>query len=347
MKEQTATRQLRVWLNAVGIQCRPRDQWSLWVHDKDGNPFICELAENPQPCGAVNVLRVPGKVITGRSLRASLEAFRAFQALLGYEPKMPVDRGEIPDHKLVNGESFELPALRHTELRRVPNPSPAQLKRYDLTINRAVGKFYRKNRGVCANHLLGVDDLKSFAQMWTVTFIAMVEIDAARPSDNDRLLYAHLAQRFSTFLKNLRCMARSTLPNLDEAFIGTHGRPYDYKDFKTWETTNEQDEVDEAYVRNHCKLDVSDPAARRKSAAKLLDRELEALGHEGMVEVLRTAAKNDRICGDARGEAIRRLNVHYMDCSTCEAEELSPVEEDEEVGGGDAGGAVEQVLDGA
>lgn len=339
MKESAATRQLKVWLGAVGINCKSRDLQSLWVERRDGQEVVVALAGPGAPEGAV---LVPGAVVTGRSLKESLRVFSALQEVLGYEPRVPVDRGPIPEHKLENGACFEFSAMRHTAFRRVPNPTPAQLLRYDVVINRAVGKFFRSNRDLCRNHQLEVGDLKTYAQLWACTFIFLVEQDAVKTSDNERLLYRHIAQRFCGFKQNLRSQGRSTLPNLDEAYIGTHGRPYDWQNFDAWETSDERVPVDILYVRKHCKLDLTTPATRRKSASKLLEDELGKLGHDRMVEVLKAAVDNDRIENDARTEAKRRLVLHNQDCSVCAP---LPVEEDHQVGAADAGGAVEEGQD--
>lgn len=337
VKESAATRQLKVWLGAIGIACRVRDPYSLWVTRKDGEEVVVYLGPGARPEGSIPV---SAAVVTGRSLKESLRVFSALQEVLGYEPRVPVDRGPIPEHKLENGACFEFSAMRHTALRRVPNPTAKQLLRYDLVINRAVGKFFRANRDLCRNHQLEVGDLKTYAQLWACTFIFLVELDTTRPSDNEKLLYRHVAQRFCGLRQNLFSQGRSTLPSLDEAFIGTHGRPYDWQNFEGWGSTEERVPTDILYVRRHCKLDLSSPSARRKSATKLLKEELGRLGHDRMVEVLKEAESNDRIEGEARAEAVRQLRLHNQECEVCAP---LPVEEDHQVGGADAGGAAEQV----
>jgi len=301
---------LKTWLNAVNIPfLSDADEGSVVAQNAAGDTIHILVGKGLPP--TPNSIVVEGSDLTGGKVSKALETFTHLQEQLGYEPKAPVDRGPLPTKKLANGSDFELVALRHGEMRRCPNPPKGKLESYKPTIERAIWRFMRSNSTLCADNLLAIEDLRTYAQVWTVNYCALYELDRGQDdqAENAKLLFTHLAQRFSNFRQLLIDKSRNVHPMLDTAFIGLHGRPYDYSNFSSWESTDAAVEAED---------EANKPKRRRrnKSAVKL-DDALGALGHDQMVTVLAVAAKNDRIHPDARAEAMRRLDAHKAECKEC------------------------------
>jgi hypothetical protein len=342
---------VKSWLTACGITFQPgrHPQADLLVCNATGSTVGVSVSVKGSYVADDSIV-VDGASITHRDLRKSLEAFRTLQLALGYDAETPVDRGPIPKRRPY-GDDFDLVAMRHSEFRRAPNPDPRRLQAYFNTVERASWKFFRANQRLCADQMLSVEDLRTFALVWTTIYIGQYEIPAERVTnnDNEHLLFTYLAQRFAEFRTSLIRKGRNELPVLDAAFIGTRGRPYDYNNKAAWqgaaggsedieyiESCDEPSErintklyrraIDEAhddeqedtdYVARHCVLDVSSPAARRTSATALLETLLAGLPHDQLIQKLTLAAESDRIHTDARKEAARRLRTHQQHCPTC------------------------------
>ena len=314
--------QLKTWFTAVGIQAT-LDQ-GLHVKDRAGNTITIELSGQSAP----GVLVVNGPDFTSRDLQHSLDAFQGLQERLGYDPKAPVDRGPIMAKKAHYASDFELVAMRHSEFRRAPDPAPGKLESYRVAIDKAVWKFYRTNTMRCQDNLLGVDDLRTYAQVWAVNYIALYETAGASKEDNERFLFQYLGQRFTEFRKILDKKNRNVLPMLDDAFISMHGRTYDYANKAAWYTAGgeeggeiEAPEADEedGDVRCPCKPQLG------------LDAQLDALDHDKRVEVLRGAVENDRIHPEARREASKRLRAHALNCNQCSKVEFPSAHGDDSI----------------
>jgi hypothetical protein len=313
--DRRVTTQLKTWLTAVGI------------------------AHEDTPAGVVVTSKNGAKVVvnsspelTGRDLKKSLEYFSAIQTSLGYEAKMPVNRGEIPTHKAHYGDEFDLVAMRQSEFRRTPNPSTARLREYDATINQSVWKFHRMNTQVCQDHVLEIADLKQYALLWTTNYIGLYEITNDSESERKRFLSQYLGQRFYEFRKLLDKKGRNTLPTLDLAFIALRGQPFDFSNKDAWYISEDRgfdlgneghhDEEPER-KRTHAQR-VTD----RKDSTAFLDQHLASMDHDQMVDVLMNAIKSDGIHDDARREAMRRLQSHAIGCVTCVGVELPKISGD-------------------
>jgi hypothetical protein len=333
MKDNRAVAQLKCWFRAVGISFRPGNSADLAVTNAQGELVeISVVVKGSSPISGA--LAVEGADIMGRDLKFALETFAGIQTSLGFEPKSPVDRGQIPTHKLSNGESFELSAFRHTEMRRVPNPDPAKFALYAPVIDRTVKRFFSQRERLCLDNMLTVDDLRTYAQVWLTAFLGVCELapeEQKREDENSRLLYNFLGQRFAAFEASLKCQGRNVFPMLDDAYIGMRGTPYDYSNRGCWDGDVVTQEDAESAIdlrrrewRRGQRFEVdssADESERRDMAAEVLDRLLSERGHDEMLQILKAAVDNDRIAPDARSEAERRLRKHDIECRECTTEE--------------------------
>ncbi len=327
--------QLKTWLTAVDIAYQDTTS-GLVVTSKTGDPVPVDLGTQRRP----NSIFIRGKDLTSRSLGKSLKAFQALQLALGYEARTPVDRGAIPTKKMHHKEDFELVAMRHSEFRRVPNPDEADLAEYKVVIDKAVWKFYRKNQQVCHDHGYDVGDLRTYAYIWTVNYMGLYDRPNLVKEERERFLCHYLGQRFAEFHRHLQKKRRNTLPMLDDAFIATHGRPYDYGTKSNWFASSDEDQEspEEAWLAAEGEEDESPKeksyvkrTLARKEASAVLDEHLMRMDHDQMVLVLSGAVENDRIHLDARREASRRLRAHAARCEKCDAAELPHMPGDETV----------------
>jgi hypothetical protein len=244
-----------------------------------------------------------------------------------------VDRGPIPKHK---AEDFDDVAWRHSEFRRVPNPPAWKLKAYEDVIGKTSWKFYRWNTTTCQDHGLDVDDLKSYARVWTCNYIGMYQISDDVDNENKRFLSNYLQQRFNELRKQLIARGRNVLPTLDEAFIALHGRPYEYtqkSDWITddsdegWDVAADEPEEEESHGRSEGLR-----GRRQRHAAELRER-LGAMDHDEMVQALSMTVESDRVHMDARRAASKYLQGHAKKCKACFDKELPRVDGDDSVPG--------------
>jgi len=221
---------------------------------------------------------------------------------------------------------------------RAPNPTTAQLNSYKKVVDMAVWRFFRKNQQACQDHLLGPDDLRTYAQTWTVSYIALYEDPKATQSDRERYLFQFLRQKFTEFRGLLAKKARNTLPMLDDAHIAAHGRPYDYANAESWYAEEDvavelADTTTMEELENMDALEAHEALRKPAEPRLTLSERLAALPHDQMVQVLSQAVENDRIHQDARREASRRLQAHAKRCDECSKLELPKIAGDDSVPG--------------
>lgn len=336
-----ALNQLCTWLGVVGIRYEldPQSKFlTVWRANGDPAELAVVVGQEDTHKGAIVI---QGKVLTGRRISEALALFRDLQMELGYEPQCPVDRGAPPEHKAHYSSDFELVALRHMELRRVPNPPRAVLKKFEKIVASTARKFFYSEQQLCEDHMLDLDDLQSFAMVWATNFAGLHSVPETVPeaeTENKRLLTDHLKQRFTNFRDLLWKKGRNIVASLDAAFIGRNACPFEYTDKGLWfQTLLEGEEVDEAYLSRHRKLAVHNPTARRSSALLLLDKQLASLPHDAFIKVLQEAAGNGWIHVDAQKLAARRLREHARTCEACGG--LLSSKQDE--AGEDLGGPIE------
>jgi hypothetical protein len=332
---------LASWCQNSGIKVLERNAEHLVVGDAEGTERRVTLAVDG---GEPGPYTVDIKRLTSRKLSVGLAAFSELQVALGFQPQSPVSRGPVMDRKLSNGEDFELAAFRHTEFRRVPNPAPEKLASYQWLINQASKEFFSRQQWRCQNHMLEIDDLKSYATVWTTNFIGLYERANLTQTENDKLLHVYLIQRFNEFRTILMKKERSVLADLDSAHIALHGRPYDQRDLRgighgrrsdpsggvgggvgavgSWDTAPEvEEEADFGEdLYDDAKRALAEGAAQRAAgSAQELSERLAAMGHDQMVETLTAVIENGHIHPDARREAEKRLERHREECPACAA----------------------------
>jgi hypothetical protein len=351
-KNSRAVSLMKSWLRASGISFKSGSVpgVDLVVADAAGRDVSLQIDCGESPAAAPGTVVVGGSVLTGRRLRDGLAFFADFVASLGYTPRTPVDRGELPDQNLSVVDHFEEVAMRHSELRRCPNPTTQQMRRYEPVLKKATWNFLRLNARLCADNMLEFGDLFSYAQAWTINYLGLYEVPAEQDTahNNEKKLYYFLWQRYNEFRQLLVKKGRNIFPELDTASVAQHDRPYDHNNVASWNWADErEDELDEAYIARRRQIDVRTPNVRRASAIRLLEQELGALPHDKLVGLLTEAAQNDRIHPDARREAARRLSEHCSSCQSCAgefSEDLSAlIGVDDEMSGIDSGGAQEQL----
>lgn len=231
-------------------------------------------------------------------------------------------------------DEFELVAFRHSELRRVPNPDPARLEFYEATIASSCANFYRRCKNLCTDSMYEIDDLKSFAYIWTCNYIGLYQLPSDENDQNLKLLRTYLSQRFNELRKLLWKKGKNIFAHYDEASILLTGAPFyqikqqriedlndfDYIDFIS---IPEPQPVDQAYLNRHRGYETNSVEKRKENASKALQEGLTKLGHERMLEVLIEASGNVRIHPDAQKYAAKKLKEHAEKCEQCRLLEIN------------------------
>lgn len=330
---ERAVTQLRTWLHAVNIEYRASTSGNdLTLRKADGSftELAVVLGPTTRPPGT---LVIRAEEVTGRYLGEAFKIFRKLQKTLGYKPRLPVDRGPIPQRKARYTDSFELVAFRHMELRRSPNPEKGVLEDLASIVNQITMRFFKTNRELCYDHVLELGDLRSYALIWATNFVSLHALppERAQNNGNRKLLTVHLLQRFQNFRDLLWQKARETvlgLPPYDPKADGY----YQHKQTRSgvnsighgectvhWANIAKvmDDETDEDYVERHRELDTRTVNARRLSAISLLEKNLAGMPHDAMVDRLTEASDNRHIHPDAQKLAKQRLRDHESTCTRC------------------------------
>jgi hypothetical protein len=126
----------------------------------------------------------------------------------------PTDRGPTPTTKARFKDEFEFVAFRHMEFRRTSNPTSLQLKAYEPIIVATSANFFRKSKNLCMDHMMDIDDLKTYATMWTVNYIGLYELPPDTGDQNFKLLRTYLSQRFNELRGLLWKKGRNILVSL-------------------------------------------------------------------------------------------------------------------------------------
>jgi hypothetical protein len=331
--ERRITTQLKSWLTAVGIGYQDSTA-GLVVTSKTGEavPVAVVVEGAAVTPGVISVL---AKDLSSRNLNTSLEAFRGLQEALGYTPpKVPVNRGPIPKHKAHFSDDFELVAMRHNDFRRSPNPTNAELKSFQTVVDKATWWFWKKNGTICGDHGMELEDLKSYAMMWTCNYLGLYRDDAAPRAENEKNLCQYLKQRFVEFRAHLDRKGRNVLPMLDDAYIAMHGRPYEYTNKNEWYTSDPDADNDWEIPTEGDEPTGVQRDRTKKEAAAMLTEKLAGMPHDEMVGTLSAAVENDRIHVDARRAASKKLQGHAKKCSICATVEFPRVDGDGSVPNG-------------
>jgi len=310
------------WLKAVGIKYSPgpQDGGDLVLATKAGGEIQVKLAmtkDEPRP--ARECLVVLAKELASPQAPVALRAFHAITEAAGYGSPLPVDRGVEPDYKLHYNDNFELVSFRHKDFRRVPNPDPAELAQYKRVLEQSCYRFVNMNQEMCRRNCLLVEDLMTYAQVWTCNYLGLHKVAVETVNDNVRKLRCFLKQRFAEFAHMIQKKERNCFPAPDTVQIAILGKPIDENHrLEGWSVDPMSDEA----IAHRRKLMedkelVNDEALRRAAAQEYLSSHFGAMPHEKMVEVLKAAMNNTSFCHDARIEARKQLTFHQKHCVVC------------------------------
>lgn len=320
-KNAVAVNVLRSWLRVTGISHKRSgvSGCDLEVIGKMGLSYqvvVSLRADETAPCEAIMIL---AKDITGKSKDNAISAFHKVTKGTGWGVPMPFNRGAEPKQKLSYHEDEFLVAVRATETRRSPDPSPDQYKKYDKVMWKSCQTFFNLNGELCRRWGYNTDDLMQHNRVLLINFCARYEKDDGAPFENERLLYTYLGQRLSELREVLLKKERSTFPDADTVSIGLLGKSYggnmiigiEYD----YDPRADAEDVDLDHKSRNTKLDLSNPTARKASAAKMLQKNLASMSHPDLVDVLTHAQQNILISHDARREAGKQLRLHQASCS--------------------------------
>jgi hypothetical protein len=321
------------WLTAVGVENFPTEisGVDLIAKSKDGKEISIVVAVDAQAIPSTAIC-IPATDIASSDTTVALTAFHKITKAIGYGTPIPVDRGVRPLKKPYYRDDFEAVSMRHSEFRKVPNPPEAELQKYDKVINNCCLNFQKwgRNRSLMERNQMGIEDLKTYAQVWACSYLGLYKVQKETVNDNVRKLTAFLRQRFAEFAQTLQRKELSCLPSPDTVHVALRGGPFESENVDEWLSTDIRgtgtvEETDENWKRKHAQIDISSAAARNQSAKKMLENYLQGLPHDKMIEILENASENEALCHTAHSEARKRLRLHRQQCSICVKEIQMPV----------------------
>lgn len=340
------------WLEAVGIPCR-LDGADLILSRCNGGEVKVRLAMAPgEPVDAQERITVLARDLASPKSDIALKAFHTITEAAGYGSPTPVDRGPEPIIRPRYLNDFELVGFRHREFRRAPNPDPKELLKYEKIMRQSCYRFINTNQDLCRRNCLMVEDLMTYARVYTTTYLGLYKVQVETTNDNVKKLKFHLNQRFGELVGTIKKKERNCLPSPDAAQIAVMGKTIDenhslegFSDDPMYPSTVAvSSSEDKGYLARHNELNIvrskeiteTDWQAmseqdkndywdgqrraddqRRRNAANLLAKNLQQLPHDKMVQLLQDASLNQIIAPDARLEASRRLRLHRKNCEKC------------------------------
>lgn len=358
-KNAVAVNILRSWLRAINLPHTPNvPDVDLVVHGRFGD--IRVLVPVTVQSSRSDVIQILASDITGKSKDLAIAAFQKITRAAGVIAKVPFDRPEPAVRSSYKNEEF-LIAVRANETRRSPDPSPEHFRQYAHCLKTAANRFMNLNRELCVRWGYEVDDLHTIARTLFINFASRYEKFGAEQSENEKLLYSYLGQRFREFRSLLLKRDRCVYPDIGTVQISMcHNEniklfSYRHPDTGIRVSDFSVDPFDDTppgpknYKPEY--LDCSSSTTRKASAAEVLTARLGGLPHDQMVEVLAQAANSILINYGARQEAHKRLVGHVAGCIDCKAnKELLDTlelvfEEEEELAGIDTGSLTESLVD--
>lgn len=343
-KNAVAVNILRSWLRATGISHKRSEipGCDLEVVGKHGSlsqVIVALRSDETAPCDAI-VIRA--KDLTGKNKDLAVAAFHTVTRGAGYGQPDLFSRGEEPKQKLSYHKDEFLVAVRATETRRSPDPTPEQFAKYDKVMWKAAQLFFNINYEDCRRWGYSTDDLMQHNRVLLINFCARYEKDEFEEGENERLLYTYLSQRLSELRSILFKKERSILPDADTVSISLLGKNYggsmtigiEYE----YDPRSDNDVVDQEHKHRNKVLDCSNPTTRKASASRLLADSLASLSHADMIETLVHAEQNILFSHDARREAGKQLKMHYSSCDEPDcvsARTLGPINEHEDLASDD------------
>lgn len=312
-----AIRTLFSWARATGIGCRKslRAGCDAVLRCADGSELevalVMAVGEAP-----ADILAVLAKELASPKMDVALKAFHVLTEAAGHGSPTPVDRGVKPK---VYGDDFFLIAARHTEFRRAPNLSAEQIATYTGVVQRGCRTFAARNGKLLALHGYEVQDLETFAWIWTHNFVHGSEVQTTG-DDNQRLLTKALRDQFFFFFTKLQLAQRAQFPDPDTVHICLRGQIFDENhDIEKYSSDPRLDAMPAGVQEDS---DEAAEARRRKAKAKILKQNLEALPHDTMIEKLKEQAESVQRDYSTRREARRLLLAHAKTCEMCAGMEL-------------------------
>ena len=301
--------QTMAWLRADGIPCAldPSDTAGLLVTKVDGGEIRIRFlaGEDPleSPVAASGHLTILAKELASTDAQIALKTFHTITQAAGWGTPIPVNRGADPTASLHYHDNFELISFRHCEFRRVPNPPPAELAQYDKVVAGACYRFFQKNIALCDRNGIELEDLETYAKIWTCNYLGLYKVAIETKNDNIRKLRVHLGQRFTELFCMITKKERNCLPTNEAcqiAFFGTIvDRNHEIEGFSV-------DPRREEYVpRWH-----DDPP-------EYLTKYLARLPHDKLLDTLMGVITNSTHPPEARAEATARLRLHQEKCEVC------------------------------
>lgn len=325
-KNALAVNVTRSWLAAVNVPATisKAGGCDISVTASDGQKIEVAFVDSLDgPLPDIDCLVVLAAEAASYKKEVALAAFHVITEVAGYGRPIPVDRGTAPSHQQVYGKELFLAASRHTEFRMAPNISREVAAEFATTVMWACRSFFARNTKLCLMHGYQVEDLMTYAWVWTHIFAHRHRI--AKPThklgdDNQRLLTAYMKHRFGEFRLCLVKQGRSTLPSPDIAQIALMGRVFDANE--SIERYSVDPRKENAIVEDDGKKVLS-TRRRRKAAAAMLQANLAALPHDTMVARLKEAAESSLRDYGTKREARRQLLVHFKACAHCQEAGMS------------------------
>lgn len=283
-----------------------------------------------------NTVSVSAAAICGGTDRAHAALWTVTELLNRGRPVV-FNRGPPPTRRAY-GDDHDRVVMRESAFRQSVNPPEEAFVRFGPWIDSCVRFFFMSNQDLCHSLAFGKEDLKTYALVWFSNFWTTARLLTPKDeSENDKLLYRFLRQRFSQLYQQMKGPRRRNVAVDKETVrigLSVKYRLTDdgagnlslqaVRDVEPELDAREERGLDE-YRKRVCQLDVSTPDKRRSSAAALLSRSLAAMPHDAMVSALTHTYNSLLSCPDTRKEAGRQLEKHRKSCLACSSASVGPL----------------------
>jgi len=278
-----------------------------------------------------------------------LKVFESAVQRAGFQPK-PIFRGTLDKEYFSAKDDWDLVAMRHREFRVAPDPTPEDWKRFRPVAEVAARKFCRMNPGLCQRLQFEYEDVLQYALLWTVNFLHKYRLLQDSGTENERLLMAHLRQRYAELAKLMEKRDANTNVTLDTLKVAL------YEGGGARFIAAEPTMTVSAYCRGHTGVgqddlgrsaivpfwdshpaereewvpgaskgvDTKNPTARKRTARKMLEEGLAAMPQEQRIEKLLEVANSPAVSTDAARVARRYLRANGVDLRDTDVDEDVP-----------------------
>lgn len=298
---------LKSWAKAMNLPVTPKDDSS---HD---------LRLNDRPVAVRDwsgvkdgIVGVESKILTSSSVHDTQTAFRGLLGAVGLpeqDPPFRLTGIEVKENGRLRRASHRddlfLSVIRKNEFVRAVNPDPAKLEKYKPLVKNTVNRFLA-SYGTFARDAFDAgyesSDVVEVAMVWVVNFCSQFELEEDPYNENFKLLASYIKQRLSELATVLRKKRREFSLSEDSLYscnwiLGTTG-PEEPQPAKA-------------------QIDLSSKSARKASSKALLQRLLDELPHDVMLNSLTEVEGNGFWDVSTRNEARRQLNRHRASCVEC------------------------------